>query len=48
MDNCGFILIDYFKMNVDGIYVIGDVIYGFMFVYKVEDEVSVVVEVIVG
>lgn len=36
------------KINVDNIYVIGDVICGAMFVYKVEEEGVFVVEVIVG
>lgn len=41
--------VDYsFKINVFGVYVIGDVIFGFMFVYKVEEDGVVCVEFFVG
>lgn len=46
---CGFVKIDdYWQILVKGVYVIGDVVFGLMLVYKVEDEGMVVVEVIVG
>lgn len=41
--------VDYsFVINVFGVYVIGDVILGLMFVYKVEEDGVVCVEFLVG
>lgn len=49
VNECGFIDVDdYCCMVVLNVYVIGDVVCGLMFVYKVEDEGVLVVEVIDG